>query len=248
MCDFHSVIVTGDGRILHNESNSHSNIACSNNLPSGLDAKWWECEWDGKGEMPVCLVQTRGKDSAPTGVAERAAESHYKKLALIVAGELDPADVLPFNLPEYADVRRVYTEIMAEKQIETVYAPIETLMTETLSDLPDSVVVKIFRTLAESLSIEISEIAAEEIEAAEESGNESAYDSGYEAGQQSGYESASEDMYTQDYMDEQIKEAVEEAAQEAHEASYAEGFAAAIKGAKPAVEFINDLPVFLFSK
>src|SRR5262245_2966874 len=97
MCHFHSVIVTADGRILHRPSNSHSGIAAHFGLENELDATWWECEWNGRGEMPAQLIQTRGKTSVPTQAAYRAAEAHYRKLAEIVRGDSDPMFCEPFD-------------------------------------------------------------------------------------------------------------------------------------------------------
>lgn len=126
MCTFHSVIVSRDGRIYHNPTNSHSSIAGEfglENLPD-QPQQYWECEWDGTGEMPANLVQQRNT-SGPIGngysdrrgeapdVAWRAAERHYMKLAAVICGEL-PVETAPFDQPEFIDVRQ-NVEYMRER-------------------------------------------------------------------------------------------------------------------------------------
>jgi hypothetical protein len=242
VCDFHSVIVTGNGRILHLASNSHSDIARHNGLESGIDAKWWECEWNGRGSMPLNLVQNRRDGQAePTKVAERAAESHYKKLALIVAGDLDPATTFPFDQPEYSDVRAIYAEATAVRQAEPMAAQIESLDTAAQ--------IAILRAIAENLSLDMADVAAEEIQAAEESAEERGSESSYESGYEAGVNAASEEMYSYEYMQEEIesavKKAVEEATEEAQAESYEEGYRDCQQGKAPAYAFLNGLPSFL---
>jgi hypothetical protein len=244
MCDFHSVIVTGDGRILHSPCNSHSSIARANSLDFGLDAKWWECEWNGRGEMPVNIVQQRGKETAPTQAAYRAAESHYRKLAAIVAGDSDPSTVFPFCQLEYSDVREMYAKAAALKKVEPI--------AELFEGLDDQTAQAVIRELVETLSLDMTEIAAEEIETAIEN-DDTRYDAGYEAGM----ESACEDMYSWESVQEHVDEAVDKAKDElkdelagsddeARIEGYKAGFLAATSGATPAPEFINGLPGFLF--
>lgn len=238
MCHFHSVIVTGDGRILHDESNSHSTIASKHNLGADLDAKWWECEWDGRGAMPVNLVQSRGKDTAPTAAAERAAQRHYEKLAAIVSGDLDPADTFPFDGPDYRDVRKVYGQSVCLKQLEPIIALLEDV------DFQEDAI----RHIIEQLSLDVDEIAKERIQELEDE-KEQAYSNGIEA--------ASEDMVSWDYHQELLEEEKqkwldeleEEKQEKIDEVAYSEyclGVVDAKAGAVLQVDFINDMPSFLF--
>lgn len=243
MCDFHSVIVTGDGRILHNPSNSHSAIASEHNLGYGLDAKWWECEWNGTGDMPEPLVQTRGKTAVPTSLAERAAEAHYRKLALVMSGDLDPNVTAPFDRDEYRDVRDAYHAAIAERKADEMIGPI----IEAMGDMSSSAANKMIRRLVDDLNLDMSEIAADEIESAIDN-DTSRYNEGYEDGAQA----ACEDMYTWESVQDHIDEAKEEweSKQEeeiatARDEAYEEGYMDAKRGKAPAVEFIGNMPSFL---
>jgi len=225
MCDFHSVIVTGVGRILHNVSNSHSGIAAQYSLESGLDAKWWECEWDGRGDMPlvVDLVQSRGKESSPTQTAYRAAEAHYSKLAEIMAVDADESTVFPypFNQPEYEDVRTEAMAAVIERERRAAAEAAAAVRKQAIAEAEaeaNAVAEKFeaafigfnhdqeiafMRHLIENsaLSCSIEDVAEDEIHAARDAADE--WDSdhpAYQAGLESGYESASEDMYSHDYV------------------------------------------------
>ena len=109
--------------------------------------------------------------------------------------------------------------------------------------------VAIFRALAEKLSVEISDIAAEEIKEAEESTDSPAYEAGY----QSGIESACEDMYSWDSVQEECDSAVEKAREQWEEndledargKSYEAGYRDAQRGKAPEYDFVNGIPSFL---
>jgi hypothetical protein len=276
MCDFHSVIVTNEGKILHHPSNSHSQTAAHFGLPTGLDATWFECEWDGIGLQPIQLIQLRGKTTTPSYLAERAAEHHYNKLAAIMSVDADENTVFPapFDAPEYEDVRRKAMSAKIERErraAEESAAAIKRAQlaeaeaeAEAVAEKFDSAFIgfnheqeiAFIRHLLEnsSLSVELSDVAETEIEAAREAGYEDGQEAGYESGQQSGYESASEDMYTPDYTQELIDEAVKEAREECrsedsdeYQTAYEAGFLACKTGASPTVTHINGLPSFLFA-
>ena len=256
MCDFHSVIVTGDGRILHHPSNSHSTTASFFALDTGLDAAWWECEWNGIGDMsvgPYGIVQLRGKSVSPTSLAVREATRHYEKLAKIMAGEADPLTTAPFDQPEYCDVREKLQALEAERAKQVAISEAEALgenLATSFDDMTVEAQILAIRALAETLSIDMTDIAAEEISEAEESAEERGSESSYESGREDGYEAASEELYTQEYMDEQIGEAVEKATDEdseCYQKAFEAGFLACKTGATPAVQYINGLPSFLFT-
>lgn len=242
MCDFHSVIVTGDGRILHNASNSHSNIAHANDLDMGLDAKWWECEWNGEGDFPSTLIQTRGKNSVPTSLAHRVAESHYRKLALIVAGELDPHITSPFNLDEYVDVRNRYNNALAEQRAVSI--------ADQFEELSHGAQIAFVRALTSEFGLDMEEVASDEIEVARQDGYEEGQEAGSDSSYQAGYESASEELYSYEYMQEEIENAVEKAKEEweaenAYDEGYEAGYMDCKRGKAPACDFVGGMPSFL---
>lgn len=240
MCHFHSVIVTADGRILHLPCNSHSSIAAHNQLDSSLDAGWWEAEWDGRGAQPVDLIQTRGKTSTVTSLAERATDSHYAKLAAILAVDADENTVFPapFDQPEYSDVREAALRAVTERKRKAEREAAEAVKAEQIAEAEreaEAVADKLsatfisfnlmqeiafFRHLIEcnDLSCSVADVAEDEIEEAEEAARSDMFtqadlDDSYNAGS----EAACEDLYTYEYMQEQIEEAVEKATEEAAE-------------------------------
>lgn len=249
MCDFHSVIITADGRIWHNPSNSHSGIAREFGLENGVNKQeFWEVENDGQGkELPLPLVVARGYkpggDVVPS-LVERVAVRHYEKLQSILRGETDPATCAPFDGPNYSDVQAKYDDLMALKQVAPIIAAIEAIDGCTNEAL--------IRILIDELGADVEEIAAAEIESAREDGSEANRESHYDDGYQAGIEAASDDLYTQEYMDEQIAEAVKEAEDnlrpEVYAEGYAAGFAKVVADGSPKVEFISGIPAFLFTK
>lgn len=107
MCDFHSIIVSTDGRVYHLPENSHSGIAAHYGLENTPENRqFYEVEWSGRGDMPDDLVRDRsyGVERDIPALVHRTAERHYTKLAAILRGELLAADTAPFDQPEYSDV------------------------------------------------------------------------------------------------------------------------------------------------
>lgn len=199
MCDFHSVIVDGAGRIYHTPNNSHSTIAAYYNLADGLVAKWWECEWSGRGGVnavptPERLVQLRGKSTTPTSAAYDAAYKHYSKLAEILAVDADENTVFPapFDQPEYQDVRDAAMAAVIERERRAADARAETIRRAAIAEAEaeaDAIAEKLdstfigFTTTQEiaflrrlmessSLTVAIEDVAEEEIKSAVESATE----------------------------------------------------------------------------
>lgn len=248
MCDFHSVIVDGAGRIYHLPSNSHSEIARVYNLDNAdLNSPFWECEWNGIGEQPPILCQNRGKNTIePTALAVSAIDRHYAKLAKIMSGESENhwSMSTPFNTPEYTDVpariewaaeeiqrradldkakaKRAAERKTAELLAETMF----NMFGEALESLPDAAMVMAIRAFIEKTSVTMEETASEEIELATEDmiSTDSAHDyvlgdGGYIAEDDIDYYvERSDDYFTQSQLDDAIDDAKREWKREALEA------------------------------
>jgi hypothetical protein len=185
MCDFHSVIVDGAGKIYHLPSNSHSGIAAHHNLNNDeLSAPFWECEWDGVGEQPVELCQHRHQmKHEPTALAVSAVDRHYALLAKVLWGEV-PVDECsyPFNTADYSDVparikwAKAETEQRAEHARATAKRKAEDdlavklastmfeVFGEKLESLPDRAMIIAIRKFVEESSVSMEEVADKEIE------------------------------------------------------------------------------------
>ena len=100
MCDFFSAVILADGRVLHDETNSHSGIAERNNLRPNTQERirFWEFEWNGTGAY-LPARHLRNQAEAPLEVQEAAAK---------LAAELADAFAGKFSLrmKGWADVRR----------------------------------------------------------------------------------------------------------------------------------------------
>lgn len=244
MCDFHSVIVDGAGRIYHLPSNSHSAIAAHFNLNNeALESPHWECEWDGIGAQPINLCQLRGKVTAePTSMAVRAVDRHYAKLASFLKGDRD-ADPL-FLTADYSDVpgrlewakrederrakiEKLEAELAAERATaELLGRAMFATFGEQLEALPDAAMIIAIRQFVEESSVTMEETAEEEIESATNDmiPTDSAYDyvlgdGGYIAcDDMDDYVKNSDDYFTQDQLDDAIEEAKTEWKREAVEA------------------------------
>ena len=101
MCDFHSVVIYADGAMFHVPQNSHSAAvkASGRQENDGEDRRFWEWEWDGKGDKPLISKVLRGYASAPANVI-RVAESHIDRLARAMNGDIDAF----FVNSQYVDV------------------------------------------------------------------------------------------------------------------------------------------------
>lgn len=202
MCDFHSVIITPNGTIHHNPTNSHSNIASIAGLVNYVGPQtYYEAEWNGQGGMPAKLVRDRSygykvfAQNCVPALVERTAVRHYEKLALIVKGELDPMTAAPFNLPDYSDVQSAYNAVIALKAVDPIVKLIE-----ELSDMTNE---EIVAAIIEKLGIDMADLAKDEIQSAVENATEDMWtlESAYESFLESG------DWYSQEQYDEGIEEA-----------------------------------------
>lgn len=105
MCDYHSILVTGDGKIFHSPTNSH--IKMRVRFFPGINQKAWEVEYNPIENRDTCnLIQDRGI-GIPPSVAVRAVERHYEKLVTMHKAIGDDRKLIPpFDGIDYSDVRQ----------------------------------------------------------------------------------------------------------------------------------------------
>jgi hypothetical protein len=105
VCDYHSVLVDGAGRIYHNATNSHREIR-DTLIPD--ERMVWEAEANphhGGSIADYQLIRRRGQVDPPS-VAQRAVERHYEALFRLHGGDLSTFLTGPWTSAGYSDVRQ----------------------------------------------------------------------------------------------------------------------------------------------
>ena len=100
MCDFFSAIILADGRVFHDETNSHSKLREKHRVRENTPARlnYWEFEWNGAGEYRP-EKHLRNFQEAPEE-ASLAAEKLAKELAEAFQGRFS------LRMKGFQDVRR----------------------------------------------------------------------------------------------------------------------------------------------